>query len=511
MDSRPRIRIVAAALGAAALALASASCGRLGGGRVLVVGCDGRPLSLDPHHKNEAMTWSVLSNFYDGLVRFSPEFKLEPALAESWEQVDGTHWRFRLRDGVRFQRGEPLRAADVVASFERARSDPQSGVRHYLLGVTRMTAPDDRTVVVETDGPRPTLLNRLAFLMVVSAADARLPVITEPNGTGPYRLVRRNGDDEMLLEGWEGWRGMPDVRRARFVFSTDAQALFKRFMDGEIDVLRQVPEDRLGDLRDSTSVRAEPQPRLAVQMLAVSTSPGGGRSARALADVRVRQAILLACDRQGWVGELYRGNAIVASQYVHPVVFGYDPSTAPQPRDVEKAKALLAQAGFPGGFDLTLDCTPGQEILVPYLVADMARIGIRLTPRVLEWEELMAAMRAGKSALGVFAWACSTGDASDFLTACVHSTSGPLGLGRDNYAHFRDPQVDALVEAAERELDGGRRLQLLQEAQRRTLQMLPYIPLTDRWTFLGASNRVDVVVRHDQWLWVAGYRWRRAT
>ncbi len=494
---------------AAALALPSASCDRLTGGRVLVVGFDGRPLSLDPHHKNEAVTWSVLSNFYDGLVRFSPELKLEPALAESWEQIDGTHWRFHLRKGVRFLRGEPLRAADVVASFERARGDPRSGIRHHLLGVTRMTAADDLTVLVETDGPRPTLLNRLVFLPVVTAADAKLPEITEPNGTGPYRLLRREEPDSWLLEGWAGWRGMPNVRRVRFVFSTDYQSLFQRFLDGSIDVLRQVPEDRLADLRESTSVRAEPQPRLVIQMLAVSTN-GGGDATRALADLRVRQAILLACDRQGWVGELYRGNAIVASQYVHPVVFGYDPAAIAQPHDLEKARALLAQAGFPGGLDLTLDCTPVQVNLIPYLVADMAKIGIRLTPRVFEWDELMTRMREGKSALGLFGWGCSTGDASDFLTACVHSPSRALGLGRDNYAHFRDPEVDALIEAAEHELDGARRLHLLQDAQRRTLQKLPYLPLLDRWTFLGVSNRVEVVVRHDQWLWVAAYRWRSA-
>lgn len=208
------------------------------------------------------------------------------------------------------------------------------------------------------------------------------------------------------------------------------------------------------------------------------------------------------------MGEVYRGNAIVASQYVHPVVFGYDPGATAQPYDPQKARELLAQAGFPNGFDLTIDYTSTQEFILPSLVADLARIGIRLTPRVFEWDELMTRMREGKSALGLFAWQCSTGDASDFLTTCVHSASESLGLGRDNFAHFSDPQVDALIEASERELDGGQRLRLLQEAQRLTLQKLPYLPLTDRWVFLGASDRVEVVVRHDMWQWVAAYRWR---
>jgi len=508
MGLGPRRWATRRALLAVALSLSLVSCRRWGGERVLVVGFDGRALSLDPHHKNEAVTWSVMSNLYDGLVRFSAELKLEPALASSWEQLDGTHWRFHLRKDVHFQRGELLHAADVVASFERARTDPQSAIRHYLLGVTRVSAVDGLTVEMETDGPRPTLLNRLAFVPVVTVGDAKLPEITEPNGTGPYRLLRREDGDSLLLEGWAGWRGAPPIRRVKFVFSSDNQALFRRFLDGEIDVLRQVPEDRLGELRDSTSVRAEPQPRLAIQMIAVSTAGGAGEAAQALADVRVRRAILLACDRQGWVDGLYRGNAIVASQYVHPVIFGYDPATPAQPYDLQKARELLAQAGYPKGLDLTVDCTPAQEIVVPPMAADLARVDIRLTPRVFEWDQLMTRMREGKSLLGLFGWACSTGDASDFLTNCVHSPAAALGLGRDNFAHFRDPDVDAIIEAAEREFDGPQRLRLLQEAQRRALQRLPYLPLVDRWTYLGASNRVDVLIRHDLWLWVAAYHWR---
>jgi len=508
--TQPRWWATLPVLVAVALALPATSCRRLAGERVLVVGFDGRPLTLDPHHRNEAVTWSVLSNFYDGLVRFNAEMKLEPSLAESWEQLDGVHWRFHLRGGVRFQRGEPLRAADVAATFERARTDPQSAIRYYLLGVSRVTAVDDRTVDVETDGPRPTLLNRLVYMPIVTAGDAKLKEITDPNGTGPYRLVRREGPDALLLEGWAGWRGMPDIRHVRFVFGNDNQELFRRFVGGKIDVLRQVPEDRFGELRGFPNLRTELQPRLAIHMIAVSTAGGASEGARALSDIRVRRAILLACDRQGWVNELYRGNGIVAPEYVHPVIFGYDPTVAVTPYDPQRARELLAEAGYPNGFDLTVDCTPVQEILIPPLTANLARIGIRLTPRVFEWDLLMTRMREGKSLLGVFGWACSTGDASDFLTGCVHSPAPALGLGRDNFAHFHDAEVDAIIEAAERELDTAKRLALLQEAQRRTLQKLPYLPLVDRWTFLGASNRVDVVIRHDLWLWVAAYHWRNS-
>jgi len=494
---------------ALALALAAplGAC-RGGGGRVLVVGVNQRPLTLDPHHHNDGATWAVLCNFYEGLVSFSADLRIEPALAESWENVDATHWRFHLRRDVRFHRGELLRAADVVASFERARSDPRSALRHHLLGVTRMTAPDDLTVVVETDGPRPTLLNRLAFLPVVTASDARLPEIAEPNGTGPYRVVRHDAPDWLLARAWPGWRGLADVRDVKFVFDADNHKLFKRFLDGGIDVMRQLPDEQLGELRTFPYLRAESQPRLVVQMLVVSAPHGNSPAARALADIRVRRAILLGCDRPNLAGEVFRGAAEVPSQYVHPAVFGYDPALKVAPHDPGEARALLAEAGFPKGFDVSLHHTPVQALMIPAIVADLAKIGIRATAHEVPWDQLMTLMREGKTELAPFGWSCVTGDAGDFLTSCVHSTSPSLGLGRDNYAHFADARVDAIIEAAERELDGAKRLLLLQEAQRRTLEILPYIPVIERSMFLGASDRVEIVRRYDQWLWVAAYRWR---
>ncbi len=496
------------ALGAA-LAASLASC-RGADRRVLTVGVDQRPLTLDPHHHNDAVTWALQCNFYEGLVSFSPDLKVEPALAESWEAVAPDRWRFHLRRGVRFHHGETLRAADVVASFERVRTDPRSALRHYLFGVTRVAASDDLTVTVETDGPRPTLLNRLVFVPIVTERDARSAEIAEPNGTGPYRVVRHDDPDSLTAQAWPGWRGLPEVREVRFVFDVDNQRLFQRFLRGEIDVMRSLPEGQVSEMGTFPHVRAEAQPRLTVQMLVISAPGSGTAAGRALADVRVRRAILLGCNRRRLADEVFAGTGEVASQYVHPAVFGYDPSISPEPFDPAGARALLAEAGFPDGFEVTIRHTRMQAVMVPSLVSDLGAIGVRATPHEVRWEEMMALMREAGNEVAPFAWSCTTGDAGDFLTSCVHSPSLALGLGRSNYARFRDARVDALIEEAERELDAGRRRALLQEAQRRTLAALPYLPLLERSLFMGVSDRVDVVRRDDQWLWVAAYRWRSA-
>ena len=208
------------------------------------------------------------------------------------------------------------------------------------------------------------------------------------------------------------------------------------------------------------------------------------------------------------VGEIFRGAAEVASQYVHPAVFGYDPTVTIAPYDPKEARALLVQAGFPNGFDVTIDHTLMQAVMIPAIVADLGRIGIRVTAHEFQWDQLMARMREGRTEIAPFAWSCSTADAGDFLTTTVHSSLAVARAGARKLRALQRRPGGSLIETAERELDSGKRLLLLQAAQRRTLEMLPYLPLLERSLFLGASDRVDIVGRYDQWLWVAAYRWR---
>ncbi|MFI5168334.1 MAG: ABC transporter substrate-binding protein [Thermoanaerobaculales bacterium] len=507
MPRRNRPLVVLALLACTAVLLPG--CGNGGERDTLVVGLNPVPVTLDPHHHNDAVTWSLLCNFYDSLVEFSGEMELQPDLAESWKQTDATHVTFTLRRGVRFAGGEPLRAADVVASFERARSDPRSGVRYYLLGIRSFVALDDQRLVVETDDPSPTLLNRLAFLSIVPASEAARPEITIPNGTGPYRVEEVTPGRSLTAVAWKSFRGLPPIKRVRFLFMEDAAVLTRRFLGGGIDVVRYPRDDSLGEIRASPTLRLEPQPRLDVYLLAINPGAATGTAARALADVRVRRAMLAACDRQRLVGGVFRGAGTLATQYVHPMVVGYDPAIEAVPFDPIAAKTLLVRAGFADGFEAPLDHAAGQGDLVASIVADLAEVGIKLKPREVPWQELMRAAREGRNPLVLRAWSCSTGDASDFLDACVHTRLPAVGLGSQNYSSFSNQRIDDLIEAADHEFAPLRRLQLLQQAQRETLKELPILPLVLRLGYLGVSQRVEVVTRYDVRQWVAAYHWRQ--
>jgi peptide/nickel transport system substrate-binding protein len=243
-------------------------------------------------------------------------------------------------------------------------------------------------------------------------------------------------------------------------------------------------------------------------MVAICAEAATGRTRAALADPRVRRALLLATDRAALVRKVLRGNATVAAQYVHPAVFGYDPTLEPLPHDPEQARRLLREAGFADGFAVELGYSSGVQDTAEAFAADLARIGIEVTPLSLSFPELMQRGQTHTVPLALHSWACVTGDAADFFDPLVHTRDEPRGLGLENYSGYSSRDVDGILERASRESDRDRRLAYLQTAQRRVLADLPILPLTFRWWFIGISDRVDIVVRHDTWLRVADYTWR---
>ncbi len=256
---------------------ALAACRAPGVRAPLVVDLDRAPATLDPHHHNEVVGWSLLCNFYDALVGFSPEMRIEPALAESWAVLADNRLRFELRRGVRFADGAPFTSADVVASFERALHDPRSRIRHHLVGVRRVVADGDDAVVFETTGPAPTLVNRLAFLFVVPRSLAAVPEIGRPVGTGPYRFVQRGPNGSVEAEAWPSWRGMAEVRRVVFSFVEDEERRSDAFLSGGVDVSSRLLESALDEVERRQGLRVKPQPNLGVQLMVAAPQAAAGR------------------------------------------------------------------------------------------------------------------------------------------------------------------------------------------------------------------------------------------
>lgn len=501
------VRGAAVAVGLAYVLVMPAGCGGRNHRTPVRIVLESMPGSLDPHWHNEVVTWSTLSNVYDGLVGFSADMRLQPALAQSWEHVNSTQVRFHLRAGVPFHDGSIFGADDVVASFERARSARKRGIQHHLVGIRAMRAEDDLTLVVETEKPAPTLLNRLTYLFVVPKGEATEAEISAPIGTGPYRFVGRDPDRTIHLEAADGWRGRPEVARVDFLAEPDDERAAAQLLAGEADLIRRVPEAQLAEISHARGVRTQVQPAMAVRILVVVPDAARGEARRALTDPRVRRAMLHAIDRRRLVEEVFGGNGTVASQYVHPKVFGYDPGVAPLAHDPARARKLLAEAGFADGFELELGHgqLPPQAVLP--LIESLAEVGIRAVDRPFPFAELIDS--TPDVAVLYYARTCTTADASDFLDSLIHTRDPARGYGAENFARYSNAEVDRLIEESDHELDPSRRLALLQEAQRLALDDMPVLPLVINNTYLGLSGRIEVPSRFDAWLWAAAFRWRR--
>jgi peptide/nickel transport system substrate-binding protein len=493
---------------AGVLALLVSGCRRDRPAPTLVVGFGDRPTTLDPHLHNNNLTWSVLSSFYDGLVAFSPGMELEPALAVSWEHPDPRTWRFHLRHGVRFDNGDGFDAADVIASLERIRTRPDAAIGFHLAAIDSVSAEDPYTLILTTTRPLPDLLNRLVFAPIIPRRFAGLTQILSPIGTGPYSFAGLTADGAVLAKARASWRPTAEIADVRFQFYPNPDAATDDLLAGHVDVCHLLPPSRVRQVEQATSVRVVVQPRIGVQVLAIYPANAAVPARAALADRRVRRALLLGLNRAGWVDTVFRGNATVASQLVHPVVFGYELDLKPVPYDPEQARRLLTEAGVGRGFTVVLGHPASQSEVARAIAGDLKLIGIEVVLREGPAAAMAGLVQGGAISLQLFNWACSTGDATDVFDQLVLPPAS-MGIRTIRYWGFENAVVDrALTEAGEA-LQPERRLALLQTAQRALLDDLPLIPLVVPWGHIGVSQRVEVKPRFDEREWVASYRWRR--
>jgi len=445
------------------------------------------PLGLDPHLANESLTAAVLANLYDGLTEFDDDYRVRPALASGWRNPDETTWVFALRRGVRFHDGRLLTAADVVFSLERARSHPLSGVASYLVEVEAVKALDALTVEIRTRRPVATLLGKLTPIFVVPAGAPER--IVAPVGTGSYRLARAGPSRVEMFPARDSWRGASGSGPLSFVVASDPAERLRLLLAGEVELAADLREDAVKALWAAEGCPAVTRPGSAVEFLHLSDVEPR------FADRRVREAIHLAIDREGYVAAAHYGLGKPVGQLAVPGVFGFAPDLRAPARDLGRARELLRQAGYPDGLDLELAFRPGRRADV--LAAQLAEAGIRARLREEPWPSLYDRLRRGEVGFYFGGVVSPTAESSDVLDGYVHSRGGALGFGASNHCRYANPRADALIEAASASLDLARRRGLLQEAMRVVMQDLRFVPVAGLYQVYGVRSGVEVRARVD--------------
>lgn len=422
---------------------------------------------------------------------------MRPKLASGWTNPDERTWVFSLRKDVRFHDGRALTAADVVFSLERARRLPGSPLASYLVEVDSIRAVDEGRVEIRTRRPFASLLAKLSPVYIVPAGSTAR--ITEPVGTGPYRLVRADGRRlELVLAAAPGERPKASAPLT-FVVEPDNSRRLSALLDGELEVAADLDEGAVALLATAACCRADLLPGSTIEYLHLS-----GREAP-FRDRRVREAVHLALDRPRYLSEARHGLGQPAGQLAVPGLFGYEPGLRPPERDLVRARALLAAAGYPDGFDVVLEHRPGRRADV--LARQLGEAGIRVLARASAWTDLYQRLRKGEVGFYFGGVASPTGEASDVLDGFVHTREEGRGYGSSNHSRYSNRAADALIEGASSSFSLVRRRELLQEAMRVVMADLHFVPVAGLNQVYGVRRDVDFRPRVD--LKLLGDRIRR--
>jgi peptide/nickel transport system substrate-binding protein len=477
------------------------------------------PQSMDPHAVALLYHTRVAFQIHDSLVNRDEQFQLEPALALSWQATGPTTWRFKLRPGVTFHDGAPFTADDAVFSIERALAPP-SQRSFQLKGVKAARKIDDLTLEIQLEAPDAVLPDKLQQLAIVSKAwcikhgveraqdfngKQETYAVRNANGTGPFRLERYEPDVRVVLKRNPAWWGWGEKRSGNLdevslvPIRSDATRL-AALISGEIDFVFDPPVQDVARLQREAPVTLLQITDLGEQYLTFDQQRdelegSDVKGKNPFKDIRVRRAVYHAINVDLIVQKVMRGLATPTGALLSPKVDG-------SPADLDKrlafdpakAKALLAEAGYPNGFSVPLDCVnvPWREAVCQAMTAMLTQVGIRTTLRSSPTNQFFPKLSMGTASLIEFGWTPNP-DAWASLNALLRSWD-KSGLGTFNAGRYSNPKLDVLIDAMRVEPELTRRRAMVGTVLRLATDDIAYVPLYRRTLTWAMAKKVRAVI-----------------
>ena len=491
----------------------------------LKVGLGNEPSAIDPHYHNLGPNSAVASSIFDALINQDEKQRLMPGLATSWKPLDDTTWEFKLRKGVKYHDGSDFNADDVLASFERVPNVPNSpsSFATFTKGKT-FTKVDDFTIHVKTAAPHPLTPNDLSQIWIVSDKVAATASTADFNsgkaaiGTGPFKFVEWVPNDRLILERNDAyWGDKPEWTKVSIQPIKSGPARVAALLAGDVDFIDAVPTTDIPRLKGDGNLSLSQGPSNRVIYLHLDhdrdDSPfvkakDGGPIKNPLKDLRVRKAISKAINRDAIVERVMEGVAVPAGQLLPEGFFGVSPNLNPEPYDPKGAQALLAEAGVPDGFKLTIH-GPNDRYINDAKIAEaiaqmLTRIGIETSVETLpKAVYFKRASRGGPNGSPEFSfvlvgWGAGTGEASSPLKALTHTYDKSKGLGTTNRGRYSSAALDTIIEQALATVDDDKRKGLLQKATEMAIGDLAVIPLHYQVNTWAARKGIKYTARTDE-------------
>ncbi|MBV7396457.1 ABC transporter substrate-binding protein [Mameliella sediminis] len=480
------------------------------------------PQTMDPHAVNSTPVLGFLNNVYEGLVRRGKDMSVEPALATSWEPIgDGEGWRFKLREGVTFHDGSTFDAQDVLFSYQRASSE-EADTRSWFAPISDVIVVDDYTVDFMTTSPNPLFPSSIANWMILDSGWAEANSATRPdkesgnyatinaNGTGAFRVTAREPGLRTVLEPFDGWwdEAEHNITRAELTPIQNPATALAALLSGDVDFINPVPIQDVARLAQNPDVTVVQGIEARVIMLGFPHEAEALKysaettDANPFADPRVRQAAAHAINVPAILQTIMRGNAQPVNQLVSAAMSGYSEALPPAPAfDQDKARALLAEAGYPDGFSFGLKCPNNRylndEAICQAITGMLAQVGMRATLDAMPVNNYWPELRADNYDMYLLGWSPGTLDAEHPIRFLVATPNEEKKLGSWNFGGYSNARIDELLPQIQSEIDPAKRQAMLDEVAQIMTDEQAYVPLYVQPLVWGTRSNIELTQRPD--------------
>ncbi|HAR50747.1 MULTISPECIES: ABC transporter substrate-binding protein [Roseovarius] len=461
---------------------------------------DADPVSLDPHEQLSGGTLQLSHMVFDPLVRWNKDLGFDGRLAESWDRVDDTTVRFNLRKGVKFHSGDEMKAEDVVYTIERLKNSPD--FKGIFSGWASATAVDDYTVEVKTDGPSPLVLHTATYVFPMDKdfyTEGGDEVVKHGNsfassnvsGTGPFTIAEREQGVKVVFERnpdyWDT-NSPGNVQTAVLTPIKEAPTRVAALLAGDVDFIAPVPPTDLERIEADENVNLVTMTGTRIITLQLNQ-----KRHEALADPKVRQAIVHAINNEGIVEKIMKGFGTAAAQQSPEGYVGYNPDLTPR-FDVAKAKALMEEAGYADGFEATMMCPNNRYVndfkICEAAAAMLAKINIKIDLTTMPKAQYWPKFDERAADIMMIGWHADTEDSANFNEFLTMTPNADTGKGQYNSGNYSNAKVDELTMASLTETDPAKRAEMLQEVEKILYDDAAYVPL--HWQDLAWAARKGV-------------------
>jgi peptide/nickel transport system substrate-binding protein len=517
-----RIPTLRGALGAVAVSVALAGASLPATAAELKIAVAADITSMDPHFFNLFPNNNMAEHIFDKLVQMDPDSKMIPGIATSWKPIDEKTWEFKLRKGAKFHDGSEVTAEDVAFSIDRVAQIPNSPGPFvaYTKAIIAKEIVDPYTIRFKYAAPYPLAPNDLSTIYIVSKKVATGASTEDFNtgkatvGSGRFKFVKYvSGDYVDLVRNDNYWGEKPVWDKVRFKIIKNESARVAALLSGDVEAIEQPPTADLSRIKNDPKFTVTSKishrviyfnfDHLARSSPFITDKGGKPMDKNPLLDVRVRRAISKAINRPAIADRVMEGQAIPSGQLVSEKLFGHVAGLKAEPFDPEGAKKLLAEAGYPEGFNVTIHGPSGRyvndEKIVQAVAQMLTRIGIVSKVETAPMGPYSARASKQEFSFHMVGWGASTGEASSPLRSLLATFNRDKGLGAVNWGRYSNVKVDYLIEQALQQVDDENRSIMLQEATKLAMSDLGIMPIHFQFTIWATKKGVTYVPRTDEY------------